>query len=319
MAELLLHGRELNSVFELLGDKENDITYSVGWAMSRCPEFLRAVLAHLLPGASAQQVDSIRLQAVQQGAGITDIEIIGPELHLIVEAKCGWSLPGAAQLKRYVPRLGSAGKAAKAIVVMSECSEQYAQTRLPKTIDGFDVLYLRWHQLEKLAHGVGDGPIEQRLMEELRAYLKTVVIWQDLDSSLVYVVSLGSNQPKWSQLSWQEIVIKKGRYFHPVGGNGWPKSPPNYLGFRYRGRLQSVHPVKACTIVTDLNPEIPEIQKTDWPPHFLYTLGAAIRPTATVRTGNIYRNGRVWAALDHLMTAKTIAEARDLTKKHRRD
>ena len=34
MADLSLHNRELNSVFELLGTKENDITYSVGWALA---------------------------------------------------------------------------------------------------------------------------------------------------------------------------------------------------------------------------------------------------------------------------------------------
>jgi 3-methyladenine DNA glycosylase AlkD len=34
MPDLFLHARKLESVFELLGAKENDITYSIGWALS---------------------------------------------------------------------------------------------------------------------------------------------------------------------------------------------------------------------------------------------------------------------------------------------
>lgn len=317
MSELLLHGRELESIFELLGDRENDITYSVGWSMSRCTVFLRAVLTHLLPNAPAQKVASIRLQEVQQNAGITDIEIVGPSLHLIVEAKRGWWLPDEAQLKRYAPRLGPPDSTQKAIVVMSECTEQYAQTRLVKTIDGFDVLYMSWHQLERLAQDVGESHAEKRLMQELRTYLRRVIRMQDQESNLVYVVSLGGDHPKWSQLSWRDIVNKKGRYFHPVG-NGWPKNPPNYLGFRYGGILQSIHHVESWKVVSDMHEEVPEISPTNWPPHFLYTLGPAIRPLAEIQTGKIYPSGRIWAALDLLLTSKTISEARDLTKRRRR-
>jgi len=40
MAELYLHQRQVQSVFNLLGEKENDITFSLGWALSRSPRFL---------------------------------------------------------------------------------------------------------------------------------------------------------------------------------------------------------------------------------------------------------------------------------------
>lgn len=39
-----------------------------------------------------------------------------------------------------------------------------------------------------------------------------------------------------------------------------------------------------------------------------------IEPPHEVRTGNIYRNQRVWCALDLLLTCKTIREARDKTQ-----
>ena len=41
----------------------------------------------------------------------------------------------------------------------------------------------------------------------------------------------------------QDIVNKKRIYFHPVGGGpgGWPSEPPNYIAFRYGGKLQTIH------------------------------------------------------------------------------
>jgi hypothetical protein len=36
MAELTLHGKPVASVFGFLGEHENDITYSIAWAMAQC-------------------------------------------------------------------------------------------------------------------------------------------------------------------------------------------------------------------------------------------------------------------------------------------
>jgi hypothetical protein len=46
----------------------------------------------------------------------------------------------------------------------------------------------------------------------------------------------------------------------------------------------------------------------------IYRLGPAITPGKTVKTGKIFRNGRVWAMLDTLLTCDTISDARDLTQ-----
>ena len=60
---------------------------------------------------------------------------------------------------------------------------------------------------------------------------------------------------------------------------------------------------------------MPELNPGPWKPHFLYTLGPAIVPQKIVKTGRIYRSGRVWAMLDLLLACDTISQARDLTKK----
>ena len=47
--------------------------------------------------------------------------------------------------------------------------------------------------------------------------------------------------------------------------------------------------------------------------YFVYRLGPAIVPAKEVKTGNIYRSGRVWAMLDTLLTCDTISEARNVS------
>jgi hypothetical protein len=106
-----------------------------------------------------------------------------------------------------------------------------------------------------------------------------------------------------------------------MGVNGWPAIPPNYLGFRYQGKLQSIHHVNDYELVEDFAPFFPEINQKKWQPennaesYFLYTLGPAIRPPHEIKNGGIYPNGRLWAALDLLLTSKTVEQARDRTQR----
>ncbi len=137
---------------------------------------------------------------------------------------------------------------------------------------------------------------------------------QDQESNLVYVVALANGAPSWSRVSWRDIVNVKRRYFHWYAQKGWPLEPPNYLAFRYDGKLQSIHHVESYCIVDYLHTEIPEIAPAYAGRHIVYTLGDAIRPGHEVGTGKVYPSGRVWATLDLLLTCKTVGEARDLTK-----
>lgn len=106
MAELTLHRRPIQTVFDLLGSKEDDITYSVGWGLAQSDAFTRAVLASAYePDIKQGEITAIRLQESAPGTGRTDIEIETEMLHLIVEAKRGWNLPLPAQLQQYADRL----------------------------------------------------------------------------------------------------------------------------------------------------------------------------------------------------------------------
>lgn len=93
MGDLTRHGSRVDSVFDLLGRDENDVTAALGFALTRSPAFMSALLSHVAP-PSAGNVDcdvSAALE-VRGEVGRTDLEITHPSGVLIIEAKRGWAL-----------------------------------------------------------------------------------------------------------------------------------------------------------------------------------------------------------------------------------
>lgn len=324
MAELYLRNKKINSIFELLGKQENDISFSVGWALAESRSFLQCFLERIL----SKKVDIgnvvVRLQQYESGSGITDIEIEAPgKLFLIIEAKRGWNLPSREQLQTYAIKktFGQHSHGFRQVVVLSECSRAYADAHLEvREVEGVRIEPYSWKDVAALAKEARrtGSHAEKRLMEELLTYLEELMTMQNLDSNWVYVVALANGTPKGWAISWKDIAKKKHLYFHPVGGHGWPKEPPNYIAFRYGGKLQSIHHIDAYEILTNMHLRIPEARETEWEPHFLYSLGPAFAPSKVVPTGRIYPNGRVWCMLDTLFTSETISDARDLSKQRQK-
>ena len=319
MPQLYLHNKPIGSIFELLGEDENDITYSVGWALNRSPSFLRQFLVEAIGYRGEAGESLVRLQDYRRTGGITDIEIeLSRQFHVIIEAKKGWNLPGAAQLEKYAPRLIDSAYPIRKILVLSECRVEYAHHHLEcQSLQGIPVEAISWKAVARMAEGAAakGGHVERQLLRELLSYLGRVTTMQNVESNWVFVVSLGRGTPKGWSISLIDIVGKQHQYFHRVGTKGWPKDPPNYIAFRYAGKLQSIHHIEGYEVFTNPHDHFPDIPKDDWEPHYLYTLGAPFAPVQEVRTGNIYPSGRVWCMLDTLFTCKTISEARDLSQK----
>lgn len=326
MADLTLHGKPVNTVFDLLGDKENDITYSLGWGLANSDAFARELttqiaeeLGHSRPG----EVEEISLQP-HIPDGFMDVEILTSEMQIVIEAKRGWNLPKKAQLEKYARSMDKRPKAA--LVALAEGSPDFAAGRYPSNIKVgsrmVPVVYRSWRDMAQLAEETGQrrGNVEKRLLREFARYLRGLINMQNVESNWVYVVALSWSPADWTPagMSPVDIVVEKRRYFHPVGGGrgGWPQEPANYLGFRFDGCLQQICQVERTEVFDKPRKFIPEYpaRKTFDRPHYMYFLGPPIVPPQTVRTGALYRAQRVWAAIDLLLTSDTIRDARDATQ-----
>jgi hypothetical protein len=121
----------------LLGAEENDITYSVGWALAHSPGLLGGIVRSLFPDALTKDATEIKLQEHKRGGGISDIQILGPSVHAIIEAKRGWTLPTEAPLMKYANRLKKSPQDYRVMAAKSECSHEYAGPRLPKRVESW--------------------------------------------------------------------------------------------------------------------------------------------------------------------------------------
>lgn len=318
--DLTLHGRPVGTVFDLLGNKENDITYSVGWAMAQCDALTTAFIEEILPGVVDPSVDLIQLQEGIPGSGFTDIEIRAGEgkVHLVIEAKRGYSLPGLEQLTKYATRTDPRPTT---LVVMAEASGDFVTGKLPDVVEGVPVHYRSWRSLDELVGSTAAGSrrhAEKRLLRELSNYLRGLMTMQNVNSNLVYVVSLGTEIEE-TGISFQDVVTKHDTYFCPVGG-GYPKEPPNYLGFRFEGRLQQIRHVDSYRVTDDNHAGFEPLKGlVDWPDerHWVFQLGPPIIPPKRVRTGGLYGSHRGWIAIDLLLTCDTVAEALEKTNARR--
>ena len=322
MTDLFLHNKKVNSVFQLLGEDENDISFSVAWALANCPSFLDTFVKDQIQPKSEYAEVLIRLQHLSgkgQEDGYTDIEIESPGFFcVIIETKKGWQLPTLGQLSKYANRLKTSQIPLRLIFTVSECSKEYATTNLNiSNVLGIPIKHVSWKTIAKLAKKSyrTESHSGKHLIDELLVYLEEHIKMQNIYSNEVYVVAISErNNPKWG-ISWIDIIKKYQSYFHPVGGGpgGWPKEPPNYIAFRYYGKLQSIHHIENYEIFTNPNEKFPEIPEKQWKPHYLYKLGPAIYPSRNVRSTNI-RARRVWCMLDTLLVVDTIPEAETLTK-----
>lgn len=320
--DLTLHGRIVHTVFDLLGVKEDDITYSVGWGLANSPALACALLGEVFADGLGH-LTAIRLQQTEQDTGRTDIEVETDRVHLIVEAKRGWTVPGPEQLQKYADRLNARDDREGGILVVAGAAAHFPPVQaLPGGVDGIPVSYLPWSGIAALVNQTADAVrahAEKRLLRELHRYLRRLMTSQNVTSNLVYVVSLNRDQLDWSELTFIDTVMERDLYYHPVGGSGkrWPKAPANYLGFRFDGRLQRISHVESYEVITRPHDRIPEVKEwVDWTaePHFLYRLGPPLPlPAHEVKSTKMWHR-RAEVALDLLQTCDSIMEAHRLTR-----
>jgi hypothetical protein len=314
---LVLRGKSVDTVFDLLPKNENALTFSLAWALHKCPSLLESIANEI--GLELSGIPQLTLQAAAEDRGFTDVEILAGS-HLIIEAKKGLVLPSREQLKRYAKRFQVSGPKA-AYLVISDCSEAFAKGHLLTKSTGFDVHYLSWETMVRLARNRRDDctPYQKQLLDEIITYFSSLICMQDKQSNSVYVVVSSDQKPVWTNLTWRDFLIKQRVYFHPIK-RGWPQRPPNYMGFRWDGKLQQIHHIDDFEVTDDVSKIVKNVNQKAWRKerygenYFVYRLGPPIIPPREVRNGGLYPTARVIAALDLLLTCKTIKDAIKKTK-----
>ena len=310
-SNLKRHTQPVESVFDLLGWQENDLTAALGFTLARS----RRLLDHLLDvlGVTAVSTPVLVRMETADDAGRTDLELDTGDKLFVIEAKRGWRLPTPSQLERYADRVN--GRGGGSLVTLSDCSPAYAALQLPPEINGAPVQHLPWAVVKRAVVGAraGASRAERLWLAELSDYLRRAVRVTDPASSWAYCVSLSTAKPAGGGArTYTDFVVNDGVYFHPFGwGSGWPTDPPNFLAFRWSGHVRTIHRVVAHEVIPGLQARWPDIPKDadSVRPHALYTLGPPLPMHGPLPAGTNYRAARLWVLVDQALTSPTLKEA----------
>lgn len=292
------------------------MTYSLGYVASRSPEFARRLVRAVAQDEFGLERGVVRLQTTNEGKhGRTDVEVqLGEEFFGVFEAKRGPWLPTAGQLGLYSTFLAKHTARVKRLVAVTNTPEDFAALSLPKVINGIPVHHLGWRTIKSIAESAraDENHRNKHMLDEFVAYLREILGMETSRSNMVYLVSVGPGSA-WG-LGFREVVEKWQRYFYPVEGH-WP-SPPNYIAFRYDGKLQSIHHVDGYDLFTNPKDVFEQAESTQVPPHYCLRLGPGMRPAKEVKNGpRIRMSMRVWCMIDTLLTSETITDAMLETKR----
>lgn len=326
MVSVSRYGREMSSVFDLLGTHEPALTAALGWTMGRSTELLNGVLDRLgLGGSTNGDGVAVHLETADD-AGRTDIELVTPTAHVIIEAKQGWIVPGEVQLAAYAPRLGAARAAGldTRLVTLSDSTPAWAREVLPPHVAGVGVTHWSWDDVRDLiqtarTHVRG---AERLWLDQLEVYMGAATSRRPVTDALAYCVVITKDM--FGDATFRDYVENQRVYFHPVARGGWPNIPPNFLAFRWDNAVRQVNRVVDYEIVAHLSERFPAVVDDHTvgsrPPgdaHIVYRLGPDIPlPGGAIRSGAVnLRAQRFWVLLDQLLTQPTVIDARDATKK----
>jgi hypothetical protein len=175
MASVSRYGRDIATVFDLLGTHEPALTAALGWTIARSSHLLSAVLAKLeLDGTTDPSDVTVHLETADV-LGRTDIELFTPTAHAIIEAKQGWIVPGEVQLGAYAPRLAPSANAGldTRLITLSDSTPEWAGEVLPAEVGGVPVAHWSWDDVRDLmgdARRVVRG-VERVWLDQMEEYM----------------------------------------------------------------------------------------------------------------------------------------------------
>lgn len=287
---LKVYGKAIDNPFSLLGSKENDITLATAYVLANSPAFFDAFVRKLDISPMCNGDIQIDYQLTNE-KGRTDIEIrMGNSAHIIIEAKRGIVFPNTEQMNKYVEASKHIDAKERRLVILNNLSRETPEMK-PINTYGIPETLITYKSLMDMA----EMPVqptnrkERQMLMEYARYLSKEVVMDREHSNTVYVVSL-------SEKSINEHDVLR-QYRCPVGKN-YLTEAPNYIGFRFKGKLQYINHVESTEVIHDKDGDL-----------FVFSLGPDIEPKKEVKSGKMYNGTKLYCDIDLLLTCDTILEA----------
>ena len=221
-------GRTVQSIFRLIGNDEDALTYALGFLLARDPDFCVKVLRLCIPKVPRRLRDAytVHLQEVtDRRFGRRDIVIEAANLRVVLEAKIGTSEPTVGQLLKYADEDSLWEKFnTKAVVALTQVELQSStldKAHSKLSDKGITCSAVQWHQIIELAldHTPSDdSEVSRYLFDEFVRYARKDYNMGYHDAE-VLILDVNLDNAKIFKEHWLYVGIPKDKwaplYFAP--------------------------------------------------------------------------------------------------------
>ncbi len=221
-------GRTVQSIFRLIGNDEDALTYALGFLLARDPDFCVKVvrLCGIKAPRRLRDAYTVHLQEVtDRRFGRRDIVIEADNLRVVLEAKIGKSEPTDGQLLKYADENSLWEKfSRKAVVALTQVelrSSILDKTHSKLSDKGITCSAVQWHQIVELAlrHVPSDNSeVSRYLLDEFIRYARKDYNMGYHDAE-VFIQDVGTHSAKIFRECWLYVGVPKDKwaplYFAP--------------------------------------------------------------------------------------------------------
>ena len=215
-------GRTVQSIFRLIGNDEDALTYALGFLLARDPDFCVKVvrLCGIKVPRRLRDAYTIHLQEfTDRRFGRRDIVIEADNLRVVLEAKIGTSEPTVGQLLKYANDKDSLWEkfSTKAVVALTQVklrSSILNETRSKLSDKGITCSSVQWHQIIELAlrHTPSDdSEVSRYLFDEFVRYARKDYNMGYHDAE-VLILDVNPDNAKIFKEHWLYVGIPKDKW-----------------------------------------------------------------------------------------------------------
>ena len=215
-------GHTVQSIFRLIGNDEDALTYALGFLLARDPDFCVKVVRRCDIRTPRRLRDSytVHLQEVtDRRFGRRDIVIEAHNLRVVLEAKIGTSEPTVEQLLKYADEDSLWAKfSTKAVVALTQVelrSSTLNQTCSKLSDKGITCSAVQWHQIIELAlnHRPSDSSeVSRYLFDEFIRYARKDYNNMGYHDAEVLILDVNLANAKIFKEHWLYVGIPKDKW-----------------------------------------------------------------------------------------------------------